>query len=79
VKVNDTEGSMPTMGKMLIIAGIILIFAGLAFLFVDKIPFLGRLPGDIYIKKERFSFYFPITTSIVISIILTIIFSIFRK
>jgi len=67
------------MGKMLIIAGIILIFAGLAFLFVDKIPFLGRLPGDIYIKKERFSFYFPITTSIVISIILTIIFSIFRK
>jgi len=70
---------MPAMGKMLIIAGIILIFAGLVFLFADKIPFIGRLPGDIYVKKERFSFYFPITTSIVISIILTIIFSIFRK
>jgi hypothetical protein len=77
--VNGTEGSMPAMGKMLIIAGVILICAGFAFLFADKIPFIGRLPGDIYVKKERFSFYFPITTSIVISIILTIIFSIFRK
>lgn len=73
------EVSMPAMGKMLIIAGIILILAGLAFLFADKIPFLGRLPGDIYVKKERFSFYFPITTSIVVSIILTVLFSIFFR
>jgi len=67
------------MGKILIVIGIILIVAGLTFLFADKIPFLGRLPGDIYIKKERFTFYFPLTTSIIISIILTIIFWIFRK
>lgn len=67
------------MGKILITIGIILIVVGLAFLFADKIPFLGRLPGDIYIKKERFTFYFPLTTSIIISIILTIIFWIFRK
>jgi hypothetical protein len=73
------EASMPAMGKMLIIAGVVLIVAGLAFVFADKIPFLGKLPGDIYIKKERLSFYFPMTTSIIISIILTIIFSIFRK
>ena len=79
MKVNGTEESMPATGKMLIIAGIVLIIAGLAFLFADKIPFLGRLPGDIYIKKERFSFYFPITTSIIISIILTVLFAIFRK
>ncbi|HOW56720.1 MAG TPA: DUF2905 domain-containing protein [Smithellaceae bacterium] len=70
---------MPAIGKILIFAGVILIVAGLVFLFADKIPFLGRLPGDIYIKKERFSFYFPITTSIIISIILAIIFSLFRK
>lgn len=70
---------MPAIGKILIIAGVILIIAGLAFMIADKIPFLGKLPGDIYIKKERFSFYFPITTSIIISIILTILFSIFRK
>ncbi|NTW77601.1 MAG: DUF2905 domain-containing protein [Syntrophaceae bacterium] len=67
------------MGRILIILGIILIVVGLAFLFADKIPFFGKLPGDIYIKKERFSFYFPITTSVVISIILTIIFWLFRK
>ena len=52
---------------------------GTLFLFADKIPYLGRLPGDIYLKRDRFSFYFPITTSIIISIILTVIFSIFKK
>jgi len=70
---------MPWIGKMFIILGIILIVVGIAFLFGDKIPYIGKLPGDIYIKKERFSFYFPITTGIIISIILTILFSIFRK
>jgi hypothetical protein len=70
---------VPAIGKMLIILGIILIIVGFGFLFGDKIPFIGKLPGDILIKKERFSFYFPITTSIIISIILTILFSLFRK
>jgi hypothetical protein len=70
---------MPTIGKMFIILGIILIIVGIGFLLGDKIPFLGKLPGDIVIKKERFSFYFPITTSIIISIILTILFSLFKK
>ncbi len=70
---------MQGFGKMFVILGIVLILIGLAFMFGDRIPFLGKLPGDIYVKKERFSFYFPITTSIVISIILTILFSIFRK
>jgi len=70
---------MPALGKMLIVAGIIFIIMGLAFLFGDKIPFLGRLPGDISIQKERFSFYFPITTCIIISIVLSILFAIFRK
>jgi hypothetical protein len=70
---------MPALGKMLIVVGIICIVMGLVFLFGDKIPFLGKLPGDISIQKERFSFYFPITTSIIISIILSILFAIFRK
>jgi hypothetical protein len=70
---------MPAIGKMLIILGIVLIIVGIGFLFGDKIPFIGKLPGDILINKERFSFYFPITTSIIISIILTILFSLFRK
>jgi hypothetical protein len=79
VRVSGMEALMPAMGKMLIIAGVVLIVAGLAFIFADKVPFLGRLPGDISIQKERFSFYFPITTCIIISIVLSIIFAIFRK
>jgi hypothetical protein len=70
---------MPAIGKMLIVMGIILVVLGTLFLFADKIPYLGRLPGDIYVKRDKFSFYFPVTTSIIISIILTIIFSLFRK
>ncbi|HOJ70801.1 MAG TPA: DUF2905 domain-containing protein [Syntrophorhabdaceae bacterium] len=70
---------IPGFGKMFIIIGVLFIIIGLAFMFGDKIPYIGRLPGDIHIKKENFSFYFPITTSIIISIILTILFSIFRK
>ncbi|HOP85722.1 MAG TPA: DUF2905 domain-containing protein [Syntrophorhabdaceae bacterium] len=70
---------IPGFGKMFIIIGILFIIIGLAFILSDKIPFIGRLPGDIHIKKENFSFYFPITTSIIISIILTLLFSIFKK
>jgi hypothetical protein len=70
---------MQGMGKLLVILGMLLVVVGLALMFGDKIPFIGRLPGDIYVKKERFSFYFPLTTSIIISIILTILFSIFKK
>jgi hypothetical protein len=70
---------MPALGKMLIAVGIVFVIMGIAFLFGDKIPFLGRLPGDISIQKERFSLYFPITTCIIISIVLSILFAIFRK
>jgi hypothetical protein len=73
------DGWMPGMGKMLVIVGLLLVIVGLGFMFADRIPYVGRLPGDIYLKREKFSFYFPLTTSIIISIILTILFSIFRK
>lgn len=62
------------MGKFLIIAGVILVVVGLAVHFSDKIPFLGKLPGDIKIERENFTFYFPLATSIIISILLTLIF-----
>jgi hypothetical protein len=70
---------MPGIGRMLVIAGVLLVILGLGFMFADKIPYVGRLPGDIFIKREKFSFYFPLTTSIIISIILIVLFSIFRK
>jgi hypothetical protein len=70
---------MPGIGRMLVILGVLLVIVGLGFMFADKIPYIGRLPGDIYVKREKFSFYFPLATSIILSIILTILFSIFRK
>ncbi len=70
---------MAAMGKVIAILGVVLLLVGLFLIFADRIPYIGKLPGDIYVKKENFSFYFPITTSIIISIILTIIFSLFKK
>ncbi|MHB8111065.1 MAG: DUF2905 domain-containing protein [Syntrophorhabdaceae bacterium] len=67
------------MGKMLIILGIVLVILGLAITYGPRIPWLGRLPGDILIKRENFTFYFPVVTSIIISIILSLILFIFRK
>lgn len=67
-------------GKILILLGTILVFIGFVFFFASKIPFIGRLPGDIYIKKGNFSFYFPLATSILISVILSLVlFFIGRK
>jgi hypothetical protein len=70
---------MPALGKMLIVLGCIIVAIGVILLLAHKIPFIGRLPGDIYVKRENFTFYFPLTTSIIISIILTLIFWIFRR
>ncbi|MEP7146895.1 MAG: DUF2905 domain-containing protein [bacterium] len=70
---------MQPFGKILIITGIIIFALGLLLTFSDKIPFLGKLPGDIIIKKENFTFYFPIVTSIIISIILFLIFYLISK
>jgi len=70
---------MAPIGKLLITFGVILIVAGSALMVFDKIPWLGRLPGDIYVKREHFSFYFPITTSIIISIVLSVILFFFGR
>ena len=68
------------LGKFLIILGTIIICLGVLLTFIPKIPYLGRLPGDIYIKKGNFTFYFPLATSIILSILLTILLNlIFRK
>ena len=70
---------MTYLGKVLIIAGIVLFLLGLIFVSGIKIPYLGKLPGDILIKKENFTFYFPLTTSIIISILLSIILWLITK
>lgn len=70
---------MDSLGKMLILFGVVLALLGGLLLLTGKIPFLGRLPGDIVIRREHWSFYFPLTTSIVISILLTLLFSLFSR
>jgi hypothetical protein len=67
------------LGKVLILIGVFITAIGVLVLIGEKIPWIGKLPGDIIIKKEKFTFYFPITTSIIISILLTLLFALFRK
>jgi hypothetical protein len=74
------EGLMENIGKMFVFLGVILIFIGLLFIFFEKLPFgIGKLPGDIYIKRDNFTFYFPITTSILISIFISLILILISK
>jgi choline-glycine betaine transporter len=61
------------MGKVVFILGIIITLFGLTLMFGWRIPFLGRLPGDIFIHRSGFTFYFPIVTCIIISIALTVV------
>jgi hypothetical protein len=68
-----------SLGKIFIIFGIVLVVIGLILILGDKIPWIGRLPGDIYIKRDTFTFYFPLMTSIIISLLLTLFFVLFRK
>lgn len=70
---------MPEIGKILIAAGILLLALGLLLLLSDKIPFLGKLPGDIFIKKGKFTIYFPIVTCIILSIVITLLINLFKK
>jgi Protein of unknown function (DUF2905) len=64
---------MAPFGKILVVLGFIIVGVGILFMYSDKIPFFGRLPGDISIKKENFQVYVPITTSIIISVVLSLI------
>jgi membrane protein implicated in regulation of membrane protease activity len=67
------------LGKVLMALGGILLIAGAAMTLGGKLPWLGRLPGDIAIEREHFRFYFPLATSIVISILLTLFVWIIRR
>ena len=71
---------MPQLGKILIVLGIILILAGLIIYFAgDKLGWIGHLPGDIRVEKENIKFYFPVTTMILLSILLSVIIWLIRK
>lgn len=74
-----SDFSLQPLGKMLLLVGVILVALGIFFLFMDKIPYIGRLPGDIVIRKRNFIFYFPITTLILLNLLLLFLSWLFRK
>ncbi len=76
------SGHEQSIGRLLVVLGLLVAAAGVFFMFAGKLPFLrhlGRLPGDILVKKKDFTFYFPLATSLIISIILTLILLLFRR
>ncbi|GAB6181111.1 DUF2905 family protein [Desulfotomaculum defluvii] len=68
-----------SMAKMLIFAGFLLVIIGGLLYLSGKIPGIGRLPGDIFFQRGNFTFYFPVVTSILLSILLTVILNIFFR
>lgn len=70
---------MAGLGKSLIIIGVIIIAFGVIITFAGKVPWLGKLPGDIYFKRDNFTFYFPLATCIILSVFISLIFWLLRK
>jgi hypothetical protein len=70
---------MTGLGKPLIICGIILIVFGVIISFAGKIPWLGRLPGDLLIKRDNFTFYFPLATCILVSVLVSLLFWLLKR
>jgi uncharacterized membrane protein YkgB len=70
---------MEGLGRLLVVLGVVTVIVGLILLVMPRIPWLGRLPGDIVVQREGFTFYFPILTSIIISIVLTVLLNLFFR
>jgi len=70
---------MLPLGRSLILLGILLVVVGLAVSFSTRIPWLGKLPGDILIERKNFHFYFPLTSCLLISILLSLLFWLLGK
>ena len=70
---------MANLGRLLMVMGALILIVGALLAFGPRIPWLGRLPGDIVIERKNFSFYFPLMTSIVISVLLTLLMALFRR
>ena len=70
---------MGGLGKTLISFGIVLVIVGILVSSSDKLPWLGHLPGDIHIQRGRFNFYFPLTTCIVVSVVISLVAYLFKR
>ena len=64
---------MADLGKLLVVVGVLIVVAGLVLMLVGRVPFLGRLPGDIHVQRGNWTFYFPLATSLLLSVILSLV------
>jgi hypothetical protein len=67
------------IGKLLIVVGVLIAVVGVAVVLAGRLPWIGRLPGDIHVQRGNFTFYFPLATSILVSLVLTLIFWLFGR
>ncbi len=72
-------GRVQDVGRLLIVLGIVALVVGAGLLLLPRVPWLGRLPGDILIQRERYTIYVPIVTSLVVSIVLTLLLNLFFR
>ena len=70
---------MSEIGKLLIVFGVLIAVVGVVIVLAGRLPWIGRLPGDIYVRRGNFTFYFPLATSILVSIALTLVFWLFGR
>ena len=70
---------MNDLGRSLVVMGLVVALVGMVLVLVGRVPWLGRLPGDIYIQRGHWSFYFPLMTSIIVSVLLTVVFRLFSR
>jgi hypothetical protein len=67
------------LGRALIVVGGLLLVVGLVLVLADRVPILGRLPGDVVVKKKNFTLYFPIATALLVSLVLTLILNLWAR
>jgi hypothetical protein len=70
---------MSDLGRMLIVLGGVAVLAGLVLMLVPHVPWLGRLPGDVFVSRGRFTVYFPIVTCLVLSVVVTLLMNLFFR
>ena len=70
---------LSSMGRMVLILGLVVAAIGAFMLLAGRVPFLGRLPGDIAVQRGNWSFYFPLATSILLSLVLTVVLNLFAR
>ncbi|MBM4442084.1 MAG: DUF2905 domain-containing protein [Candidatus Rokubacteria bacterium] len=64
---------MHDVGRVLVVLGIVLVVVGVVVMLVGRVPWLGRLPGDIHVERGNWSFYFPIATSLLLSVVISLV------